>query len=231
MSKTSKLKYRNELKHVVTMADALIIRSRLAYLLQRDQNAEANGSYHIRSLYFDTPEDKALYEKLEGLAIKEKFRIRFYNHDHSFIRLEKKIKHGSKTAKLNVRITKEKIQQILKGEYEFLKNSEQGLLREFYLQLKTERITPKVVVDYRREAYLHPAGNVRITLDTDIRTSIISTDLFDVDLPRARVLDASVCILEVKYDGFLPAFIKDLIQLNKCNSTAISKYAACRMYV
>ncbi|PKM79063.1 MAG: molecular chaperone [Firmicutes bacterium HGW-Firmicutes-13] len=225
------LKYRNELKHVVTQADALIIKSRLSSMLRTDPNAGTDGRYHIRSLYFDTPEGKALYEKIYGLPIKEKFRLRFYNHGHEFIRLEKKIKHYYKGAKLNTRLKKEEVQNILNGDIAFLRESDQALLREFYLKLKTERLVPKTVVDYMREAYLYPAGNVRVTLDSDIRASINSTDLFDDTLPTSSALDSCLCILEVKFDGFLPEFIQDIIQLNKCTSRAVSKYAACRVYM
>ncbi len=222
--------YRHELKHMITMADALVIRSRLSRVLHADKNAGPDGRYHIRSLYFDTPEDKALTEKMEGLPIKEKFRIRFYNHDHRFIRLEKKIKHNSKTAKLGAGLTIGEVRDILAGEIAFLKASDRPLLREFYLWLRTERLTPKAIVDYMREAYHYPAGNVRVTMDSDVRTSISSTDLFDADLPGAAALDPGICILEVKYDGFLPEFVQDIVQLNKCTSTAFSKYAACRLY-
>jgi len=226
----TKLKYRNELKHVVTVADAMVIRSRLSCLLRTDKNAGPDGRYHIRSLYFDTPEDKALFEKMEGLPQKEKFRIRFYNHDHRFIRLEKKIKHYSKTAKLGVSLTKGEVQDILGGRITFLKESDQALLREFFLQLRTERLVPKTIVDYMRQAYHSPAGNVRVTMDSDVRTSVSSTDLFDAGLPNVTALDTGICILEVKYDGFLPEFIQDIVQLNNCTSTAFSKYAACRLY-
>lgn len=224
-------KYRNELKHIVTQADALVIRSRLSCLLPVDRNAGQDGKYHIRSLYFDTPEDKALMEKIDGLPIKEKFRLRFYNHDHSFIRLEKKIKHYNKGAKLKAVVTKEAVQKILSRDFDFLREAEQALLREFYLKLKTERLLPKTVVDYLREAYLYPAGNVRITIDSEVRASISSTDLFNPDLSTAPALDRDYCILEVKFDGFLPEFIQDIIQLNKCTTTAVSKYAACRVYM
>lgn len=212
------------------MADALVIRSRLSCVLRTDKNAGPDGRYHIRSLYFDTPGDKALVEKMEGLPLKEKFRFRFYNHNHGFIRLEKKIKHYNKTAKLNVRLDKESVQDILRGNSLFLKDADQPLLREFYLKLRTERLEPKTIVDYMREAYHYPAGNVRVTIDSDIRTSVSSLDLFDAALPNAKAMDSGICVLEVKYDGFLPEFIQDIVQLNKCTSAAFSKYAACRLY-
>ncbi|NLV17620.1 MAG: polyphosphate polymerase domain-containing protein [Syntrophomonadaceae bacterium] len=224
------LKYRYELKHVISEGDALITGRRLSGILPRDQSAGSDGQYHIRSLYFDTPEDRALYDKIDGIPIKEKFRIRFYNHDPDFIRLEKKIKHFNHGFKEKARLQKEEVQWILHGDTSFLANSEQALLRHFYVKLRTERLAPKTVVDYRREAYYFPPGNVRVTIDRDIRASVTSLDIFDNDLPSVPVLDGR-CVLEVKYDEFLPDFIQDLIQLNKCTSAALSKYAACRAYM
>ena len=225
------LKYRHELKHVVTMADAVVISSRLSGLLESDRHAGPDGKYQIRSLYFDTLEDKALYEKINGLPLREKFRIRYYNHDLSFIRLEKKIKHYGMTAKLGETLTETQTRQILAGDYDFLKDSDQPLLREFFLGLHLERLVPRTVVDYWREAFFHPAGNVRITIDSGIRGAIGYSHFLDADLPNADAMDDGYCILEVKFDEFLPEFIQDAVQLNTCSPTAVSKYAACRVYV
>jgi len=225
------LQYRNELKHVICNADALLIRRRLSHILCIDPHAGTDGTYHVRSLYFDTPEDKALHDKLDGVPLREKFRIRLYNHDPRLVRLEKKIKCYGKSAKLTASLTREEVQQIVAGDIAFMSESDQALVREFYIKLKTERLLPKNVVDYMRAAYLCPAGNVRVTLDCDIRASVGPLDMFDAGLPTAPALDSGKCILEVKFDGFLPEYIQGLVQLNKCSTTAASKYAACRIYM
>jgi SPX domain protein involved in polyphosphate accumulation len=225
------VKYRCELKHIVTKAHAAIIKSRLTGFLPQDQNAGPDGKYLIRSLYFDNPENKVLHEKMEGLPFKEKYRIRLYNYDHSFIQLEKKVKNYGGGVKFKVRVTIEDVQRILNGDIAFLKESEQPLLREFFLKLSTERFMPRVVVDYKREAYLCPAGNVRITIDSDIKASVDSTDIFNINLPTAPIMNMATSIIEVKYDGFLPEYIQDIIQLNACTSVTVSKYAASRAYM
>ncbi len=225
------LKYRNELKHVVTRAHAAVITSRLSSLLQRDQNAGPDGKYLIRSLYFDTPENRAFHEKLEGLPIREKFRIRLYNHDHSFIRLEKKLKYYGSGTKMKARLTRDDVQKVLSSDIDFLRDSNQPLLRELFLKLRTERMIPRTVVDYYRGAYFCPAGNVRVTIDSDMRASVSSTDLFDIHLPMVPIMDIGTCIIEVKFDEFLPEYIQDVIQLNCCTSRAVSKYAVGRAYM
>lgn len=227
----SELVYRSELKHVIACADGLIIKSRLAHALRRDPNAGPDGSYHVRSLYFDTPDDRAYHDKVDGVPMREKFRIRFYNLDPRFIRLEKKIKRNGGGAKLMARLSQAETRQIMAGEIGFMRDSEQALLQEFYVRMRAERLLPRTVVDYRRTAYLCAAGNVRVTLDSDIRASVSSLDIFDAELPTASAFDANKCILEVKFDGFLPEYIQELIQLNKCSATAASKYTACRIYM
>ena len=227
----NKLHYRHEMKHRITNFEVTIIKSRISGVMKKDTNASDDGVYLIRSLYFDTPEDKALLEKIEGVSMREKFRIRFYNHDTSFIRLEKKIKHCNMTAKLSAPLTKSEVQRILNGDFEFLKNSSNKLLVEFYIKLKCERLEAKSIVDYNREAFIFPAGNVRVTIDSNIKTSVNSLDLFNPNLPTVDVIDNNMTVLEIKYDNYIPDFILDLVQINTCSSTAVSKYASSRMYL
>ncbi len=228
---SKQLKYRHEMKHKIMNAEALTIKSRISLIMKMDTNSSDNGKYLIRSLYFDTPEDKALLDKINGFSIREKFRIRFYNNDTSFIRLEKKIKHNNMTAKLSARLTKEEVEKIIANDIEFLKESSNELLREFYLKLRCDRLQAKSIVDYYREAYIFDAGNIRVTIDSDIRTPVNSIDLFNSNSQTISIIENNTSVLEVKYNEFIPEFILDLIQINKCSSTAISKYAISRAYL
>lgn len=89
------MQFRHEYKYQISYADYYTLRSRLRTVMRQDAHAGTEGTYRIRSLYFDNLFDKALREKLDGVDNREKFRIRYYNNDVSFIRLEKKIKqHG-----------------------------------------------------------------------------------------------------------------------------------------
>lgn len=225
-----KTEYRTELKHIITLMDAQIIRSRLHPILQLDSHAGPDKRYFIRSLYFDTVEDKALYEKIEGVAVREKFRIRFYDHNTHFIRLEKKRKRNGSVSKESVLLKKEQVEAILQGDPSSLLKASEPLCQEFYVKLRTERLLPKVIVDYYREAYTCHWGNVRVTLDSDLRSSIGSCDLFNPQSINTHSMDPGLCILEIKFDHYLPDFIRDIVQLNNCMATAVSKYVACRNY-
>lgn len=222
--------YRTELKHIITKIDETVIRSRLKPILKQDPHANKEGKYVVRSLYFDTAEDKAVRDKIDGVAIREKYRIRIYNHNHSMIRLEKKSKWNGSASKSGIIITKEQVLELMDGNPDFISLRDDSFLREFYINYKTQHLLPKVIVDYDREAYFSPLGNVRITIDSNLRSSLGSNDLFNSDLISVFSMDPGLCILEIKFDNYLPDFIRDLVQLNNCSATAASKYVACRNY-
>lgn len=224
------IKFRHEIKHYINVLDYLVIRSRLRQFMRLDENADINGEYKIRSLYFDNYQDKALMEKINGVNPREKFRLRFYNYDHTFIRLEKKCKINRLATKESVGITKLECEALLSGDIDYLKNSNRYLFNELYFKMKSQLLRPKTIVEYIREAYIYPTGNVRITFDKSIRTGICSTCFFDVDLPIIEALHHQYIVLEVKYDEFLPELINDIIQTNERRAAAISKYEISRFY-
>jgi len=225
-----KLKYRHELKHKINNVELSSTKSRLSLILKKDDNALENGGYFVRSLYFDTPEDKALVDKIDGVAVREKFRIRFYNHNTSFIRLEKKMKHNNMIAKISAPLSKEEVDMILSNDIEFLKTSYYELLKELYVKIKCERLKPKSIVDYYRYAYIFRAGNVRVTIDTDVR-GLESIDLFNKNLSTKSIVEKDISVLEIKYDEFIPSFILDLVQINRNSYTSVSKYACSRLNI
>ncbi|MCQ2433587.1 MAG: polyphosphate polymerase domain-containing protein [Clostridia bacterium] len=225
--------YRHEIKHQITQGQRMILESRLRALMKNDPHARADGTYYIRSLYFDNANDLALKEKVYGAAHREKFRIRYYNGDLSFIRLEKKSKINQLTDKQSAVITKKQCEALLAGDVDFLRTDSQPLMNELYAKMKLHGFHPKTVVDYERLTFIHPMGDTRVTLDYHIRTGIRSTDFLNPALSTLAadaVEEAPFCILEVKYDAFLPDCIRDALQLDGIRPTAFSKYEICRRF-
>lgn len=223
-------KFRHEIKYYINISDYYTIKNRISKVMKIDENSNSHEGYRIRSLYFDNFRDKALMEKIQGINYREKFRIRFYNNDYSYIKLEKKSKVSGLCNKNSETLTKDQCSELLQGKADFLKHSHRPLFIEFYGKLKGDSLKPKTIVDYTREAYIYPLGNVRITFDKDIKTGIFNTDIFNEELPTIRALDKGIVILEVKYDEFLPELVQHLIQTNNRRSCPMSKYAACRIY-
>lgn len=222
------MNFRHEWKHLINGRDMIILRQRLKAVAKADSNA-VDGRYFIRSLYFDTPADTALREKIDGISRREKFRIRYYNFDDSVIHLEKKSKTAGLCSKESTNLTAEQVRNIIGGEIAWMKESDDALIRELHHKMTVQQLRPKTIVDYWREPFVYAPGNVRVTLDYDIRTGLGCTDFLNPDCPTVSVPDNPV-ILEIKWDEFLPSVIKAAVQLGDRRATAFSKYAVCRIY-
>jgi len=220
---------RHECKHEISYLDFLTIRQRMRAIAQTDTHS-IDGKYQIRSLYFDTPQDKALREKIDGVSNREKFRIRCYNGDHSLIRLEKKSKYAGLCGKASALLSPDEVQKICAGDLDFMPAREDKLINELYAKMTVQHLRPKTIVDYTREAFCFAPGNTRVTLDYDIRTSLACTDFLNPYGMTIPTPDAPI-ILEVKWDEFLPQIIFDAIQLDSVRTGAFSKYAAARAYI
>ena len=220
--------YRHEWKHEISYADLLAIRQRLRAVAESDPHAKG-GKYLIRSLYFDNLNDKALREKIDGVNLREKFRIRYYNGDPSVIHLEKKSKRAGLGTKYSADLTPDEAARIVNGELDWMMDSGRPLVQELYCKMRNQGLKPKTIVDYTREPFIYRPGNVRVTFDYDIRTGLCCTDFLNPDSVMIPAGDAPI-LLEVKWDAFLPSVIRDAVQTPGRWAEAFSKYAQCRIY-
>ena len=227
---TRNIPLRHELKYFITPAEMNVLRGVLTPVMQLDPNGNENNEYHIRSLYFDTINDDALEEKIAGVGNRKKYRIRIYNFSDKVIKLECKSKYGDLISKQSVTIPRDLAEQLIAGDPEGLQRMRHPLFHDMYREMRINLLRPAVIVDYVREAYIHPAEEVRITFDKTLRTGLYSNDLFNKNIPTYPVFDDPVEILEVKYDEFLPSYIQSMLSGVTAQRSAISKYTWCRRY-
>ena len=224
---------RHELKFFISPLQYQVLSRTLKATLNPDPNGDENNQYHIRSLYFDTAYDSALYDKINGTANRDKYRIRIYNFSDQMIRLECKSKFRDLISKRSVRITRDLAEQLISAEPTGLESTASGLVSDTFREMRTNLLHPVVIVDYLREAYLHPAEEVRITFDMQLRSGLNSVDMFNPYLPTVPPFDHDEIILEVKYNQVLPPYIANLLTYalrdGACRS-AISKYVYCRRF-
>ena len=220
--------YRHEVKHLITQADAVSIRHNLSAVAGSDPHVRSDGSYTIRSLYFDDMRNTALWEKLDGVNERRKFRIRYYNDDLSFIMLECKQKRDNVGCKLQERLAVEDVKRIMDGDISWMAASGKPLLVNFYVAMKADGLRPKCVVEYKRIPFVYGPGNVRVTIDWNIRTG--SPDTFLDPDGLTLPVDGDPMLLEVKWDDYLPNVIKRAVALSGRRQGSFSKYAACRVY-
>lgn len=226
-----KKRYRHELKFMIPYQDHVAMRQRLRLIMSADPHAGSDGQYRIRSIYFDNEDDKALREKIDGIAKREKFRIRYYNDDLSFISLEKKMKIGDLCLKFDTPISIKQCRRIADGDIDWMKDTEDELIKELYAKMRYQRLRPKVLVSYTREPYIYRPGNVRVTFDSNIRTSLFLQRFLDGNMPDISATDnPDDMLVEVKFDDFLPGIIQDIIRVPDLRQQSFSKYASCRRY-
>ena len=206
---------------------------RIKALLSPDPHMPSPNGYFISSLYFDDEWDSAYYEKLSGSSHRRKYRVRLYEGDTSFVRLECKEKLTDRIDKRSAVITPDVYGALLRGDATSLAHEKNELLREFYLLCATRLLRPRVAVTYRREAYLHPLSNTRITFDKELRAGWTpgamchqSKDSFPI-FPTGEFPFPNGVILEIKYDEQIASFITDALRVSN-SPLAASKYVLCR---
>ena len=224
---------RHELKFFITPIQYQVLSRMLRATLMPDPHGDENNRYHIRSLYFDTAFDSALYDKINGTADRDKYRIRIYNFSDAMIRLECKSKYRDLISKRSVRISRDLSEKLISADPTGLDTTASGLVRDVFREMRTNLLHPVVIVDYLREAWLHPAEEVRITFDMQLRSGVNSIDLFNPHVPTVPPFDHEEIILEVKYNQVLPPYINNLLSFalrDGAARSAISKYVYCRRF-
>ena len=224
-------KYRHEIKFIISKQMSLILKQRLALAMNVDKNSvNLDNTYFIRSLYFDDINSTAYYEKIDGVLYRKKYRIRIYNNDSSFIRLERKWKHNNMTSKDQLKISKENCINLLTNQFdnidkELLNNS---LMKEFITDIKVFGLKPSVIVDYKRLAYTYHISEVRITFDERIKSGLYNCNLFNINRITYDVIDNNEVVLEVKFNEVLPEHISIILQTIPMYRQSVSKFALCR---
>lgn len=223
------MEFRSEQKYLCTKGDILILKTRLRSFLQEDAHAPTPEGYRIRSVYFDDLDDRALDQNLDGVDDRVKFRIRLYNGDTSFIRLEVKRKKAGLTSKEDCMLTREQTEAILSGSYPAITPEMPSQLRYLLTEMNTRLLRPKAVIEYSRLAMTGHPGNVRVTFDTDIGCTADCTRFLEPHMPLLPLLPSGKAVLEVKYDELLPNWIAQSIELGNLQQIAFSKYAYARL--
>lgn len=218
---------RQEKKYAINLADSVLLGGRLKTVMHADAHNGSQG-YVIRSLYFDTPDDQDFYDKVDGLELRRKIRLRTYSARSDFAMLEMKQKEGPYQRKRSLRLRREDAQRLCQGDYQPLQTYDDPFAAECYGLMHCRCYRPKSVVEYHRQAFVARENHIRITLDSQIIATESSFDVFSECLPMYTVTDPFHMVLEVKYNGFLLSYIKDLLNLVERSELSVSKYCLAR---
>ena len=218
--------YRYEKKFLINNIQREILRNTLSAVLYLDSNIKnPDGSYFIRSLYFDDYKDTSYNQVLDGISKREKYRIRYYDLDPSYITLEKKSKENNLGKKDKDKLSPEMVVKLITNEEI---ETKKPVVSELQAKMKADLYKPAIIIDYERKAFTYPINDVRITIDYNISCSYDISNFFERDVNSIPLLDKNMSILEVKYNDFLPDIIKQLINIKNLEITSFSKYATGR---
>lgn len=227
-------KYRHEYKFEINEMQMAELTCRLKNLVPLDKNASEDGRYHIRSVYFDDYMDTCMKENAAGTDPRSKYRIRIYNCSDNKITLERKSKRRGMTLKEAASLTRGQFECIMAGKSLPLHTQAAAdyppVLKQFLILMMTKRMRPKTIVEYERVPFTYHNGNVRITFDKNIESSKDFANFFERDILKYPIMSKGIHILEVKYDEYLPSFIKNNLELGTLRPTSFSKYYLSRLY-
>ena len=201
-----------------------------AYLESVMISDEHNGffGYNVRSLYFDTLYDRDYEGKSDGLSLRRKIRLRVYSPTDKFAYLEIKQKEDKYQMKRSLKLTKEDALELINCNYDVLLKYDEEFAHECHAIMTTEKYYPKTVVEYNRKAYIAKENSIRITFDSHIVASETNFNIFDEHLALYPVFPLDNVVLEVKYNGFLLSYIKDLLDNVSKIELSVSKYCLAR---
>ena len=219
---------RHEFKYEIAPLQYQVLKKRVALLFKPDPFTGPEGGYHVRNLYFDDFRNTSLYEKWAGIYLRKKYRMRIYDCNDTKIKFERKTKLGEYILKEGVRLTREEADRIIAGDFGFLADSENHLLRTVYMESRQNLLQPVVIVEYYREAFYDQVSHVRITFDSGLRTGLGSVSLFDPNVPTMQVLDEPNIIMEIKFGHIFPHYIQGLFPHDTQPRLAIGKFVLCR---
>lgn len=219
---------RREEKYVLELPETIYYQNQFEQILMKDSFSE-NGSYCVRSLYFDTVDDKDFFDKITEQNIRRKIRLRIYDPKDKTAKLELKQKENIYQKKRSLTISREHAKAMIDGDFSVLLQYPDAFAAELFYILSAEGYRPKTIVEYQRRAFMAKENSIRLTFDTEIRATESSFDLFAENLPMQPVFDPTRAIFEVKYDKFMLGYISEIISTINRRNISSSKYCMGRM--
>jgi len=223
---------RQEYKYYISYQTSLALKSQLRNYMDIDQNAnETSGTYKVRSLYFDTQDQNDFTEKVDGLYLREKFRVRSYEESSDLFKFESKKRTDLAIKKTSEIVDIQTVKSIISGNYDLLLSKRSSFLGSAYAKLKGDGYMPRVIVEYDRLAYCLPYNNIRITLDLNLRSYNSCVNLIEPNVASSPVFKDNAQILEIKFTGFLPSHLKSIISKFVSTRNSISKFVLCQQQI
>lgn len=221
---------RKELKYYISYNEYVILSNFLRKILKQDKhNKDSSKGYYVRSLYFDTLGNKSFEDKMAGIEERTKYRIRVYNTKAKWVKFEIKSKFNNSVVKETTVIRRMDAAEVQNMNYEVMMKYNNPVLNKAYQEFKKRHYRPVVMIDYFREAFTYDLNKIRIVFDKFLKSTSIQLDIFHKDPFPTQKLKNGIVIMEIKYNNFIPGFLKQILQIPSFERSAISKYCIGRL--
>ncbi|MEZ4711228.1 MAG: polyphosphate polymerase domain-containing protein [Caldilineaceae bacterium] len=225
---------RYELKYLIDWRQRRAVEAAIAPYMTPDAYGQS-GAYVITSLYFDSADYRAYWEKVDGEGFRRKVRIRTYGAQtvapETPVFVEIKQRQNRTLTKKRVRLPH--AQAVAFDDYDeigqTLADADRAVLEEVAYLRHTQALQPACIVRYNRVAYdgVNPYGDLRVTFDTLLKGRIHDLTLLSTGHANDRhTLSPQLCILELKANTSLPFWLIDIVRKNRCTPQRMSKYCA-----
>jgi len=221
------MNYRHEQKFILTEARRQLLETRVRTVMCPDEHMKKDA-YTVVTLYFDDLRDSCFYEKEDGIGQRSKYRIRLYDHDPGFIRLEKKIKVRGKVRKETALLTQEECRRMMKGRIPRPAEGDPETKQRLLCEMRAGLFRPKSLVVYERTAFADRAAGIRVTFDQNIRSTLKTSGFLGETIRACPQLPTGCSVLEVKYDQILPGYLVRQMETGDLLRTSYSKYENSR---
>ena len=223
-------RYRHEYKYLIDARQEALLKLRAASVMKRDFHAKENGSYVIRSVYFDDAMNSCLSENLSGSDPRSKFRIRYYDRNTDLIHLEKKSKRKGMCLKESCELSREECENFLRGEIPRFADEDPEMKKRLFTEIRLRGLRPVTLVTYERIPFIYSGGNVRVTFDRNLTSSGEIGRFLEGHYATRPVWQPGQSLMEVKWDELLPRHLREALQTEDLLWTAFSKYYMCRVF-
>lgn len=198
---------RKELKYDISNRQSQFIQNILEKVITKDKNSNKSGKYHIKTIYFDNYLNSIENAKKDDINAVSKYRIRMYEKNIDAIFLEIKTNENGYINKEKEKITKEDVINILNGNYKKILDEQSQLKTKFYIEIILRQLRPVLLVEYDRIAYIDNFSKTRITIDKNIMSIKKCENFFSKESRENN----NKQILEIKYEKYVPDYIKNII--------------------
>lgn len=221
---------RYEIKYLVPSRDVPHLIARLGAYLVPDENGDPEWGYSVYSVYWDSPDFRFFWEKVEGLKDRRKLRFRRYGEDPRIF-VEIKQRTDRTLQKRRLVWSPERVLAVFgpvaEGFTGGLVEPDDPVAAEVMVLCHRFALRPTVAVRYRRRALLgRYEPGLRVTFDSRIQYRAAGVDLvrpFDVG---KYALDPRSTVMEVKFTGRVPLWLVRAVGRNSLQMVRMSKYCS-----